>query len=130
MKRRKSILLGAIPLILMTACLHQTVRTTSTVYDGFALGEVWNAALRTLHDLDFSIYALDNHAGFIGAEGPMPIFHELPPRLSVFISRRYGTVYVDCKVIQPDQLVDVFGYGRKTAHLFYRTLNRNLHRSD
>jgi len=130
MKRRRIILLGAIPLLLMTACLQQTVRTTSTVYDGFTLNEVWRAALRTLHDLDFSIYALDNQAGFIGAEGPMHIFHEIPPRLSIFIARRYDRVYVDCKVIQPEQVVDVFRYGRKTAHSFYQTLNRNLHRSD
>jgi len=130
MKRREIILLAAIILLLMTACVHQTVRTTSTVYDGFTLNEVWRASLRTLHDLDFSIYALDNKVGFIGAEGPMHIFHELPPRLSIFITRRYNRVYVDCKVIQPEQVVDVFRYGRKTAHIFYQRLNRNLHRSD
>ena len=117
-----------LPILMLAGCMHQRINVRSLSFEGLSYHQIWNAALRAVHDIDFVIYAVDERAGFIGAEGGRQIYQDVPPRLSIFITEDYGRVYVDCKVHQPEQLIDFFGYGRRTVRHFFAALNMNLHR--
>jgi hypothetical protein len=115
--------------LLLTSCIRPPVYSSSTEFDRFSFDEVWTASLHALHDMDFIPYAFDREAGFISAEmGHLIILHDLPPQISLVISREYGKTYVDCKVTQIDQYVDVFGLNKKITRNFYSALHDRLRR--
>jgi hypothetical protein len=116
-------------MLLLSSCIRPPVYTSSTEFDRFSYDEVWSASLRALHDIDFIPYALDRRAGIISAEmGHMILFADVPPQISLAISAEYGKTYVDCKVRQIDQYVDVFGLTKKITRNFYAALHDRLRR--
>jgi hypothetical protein len=114
----------------LVSCIQQTVNTTTTYWDNYSVEEVWIAAIRAVNDIDFTIDSLDKDAGFIGAESGTHIGQEVPPRLSIMIQKSKGRVFVDCKVLQKEQFIDLFGHGRKISQRFLVALNKNLNMND
>lgn len=114
--------------LLLSACIQQTVRHEVAFYEDFYSDDIWQAAIRAVNDIDFTIYSMDRASGFIGAESGKHIGQDAPPRLSIIISESRGRIYVDCKVLQKEQYVDLLGHGRRIARNFMTALNHNLHR--
>lgn len=109
------------------SCINQTVRTESTFLDGYTYDEVWEASIRAVNDIDFTIDGMDAEAGFIGAEsGPHILSGDAPMRLSIMIRQSSGRVSLNCRVLQKELIVDVFGVGKKIVRDFFSALNRNL----
>jgi hypothetical protein len=89
--------------------------------------EVWDASIAAVNDIEFTIDSIDRDAGFIGAEsGSYVLGGDVPPRLSIMIREFAGSVSVECKVLQKEQLIDVFGIGKKIAREFMIALKQNL----
>lgn len=112
----------------LVSCIRQTVNTQSTFLDHHDFDEVWRASIRAVNDIGFTVDSMDKAAGFIGAESGTHIGQDVPPRLSIMITEIRGRVYVDCKVLQKEQFVDVFGHGKRTIRRFMTALNLNLNR--
>ncbi|MFC2157832.1 hypothetical protein ACFLT9_08350 [Acidobacteriota bacterium] len=129
MRNKAKAIAFIIPLILLSACIRQTVNIKTSVFDGYSYMEVWRASIRAVNDIDYTVYSTDRDSGFIGAESGPYVFQELPPRLSIMIHDDIGRVYVECKIVQMDQFIDVFGYGKKTVRRFMRSLNEHLRRA-
>jgi len=107
-------------------CIRQTINTESMFLDSYSFDEVWIASVRAVNDIGFTVDSLDKDAGFIGAESGTHIGQDVPPRLSIMITEVRGRVYVDCKVLQKEQYIDIFGHGQRTIRKFMEALNMNL----
>jgi len=114
--------------LLLSACIQQTVRHEVAFYEEFYYDDIWQAAIHSINDIGFTIYSMDRASGFISAESGKHIGQEAPPRLSIIISESRGRIYVDCKVLQKEQYIDLFGHGRRIVRNFMSALNHNLHR--
>ena len=116
--------------ILVLACVScaiQTVKTETRLFQDRNFDEVWDASIAAVNDIEFTIDSLDRQTGFIGAEsGRYVLGGDAPPRLSIMIREFDNSVSVDCKVLQKEQLVDLFGIGKKIVREFMTALNRNL----
>jgi hypothetical protein len=128
--KRKEIVMKKFLILMMilgfVACRKQTVHHTSTYLDGHSFQEVWDASIQAVYDIDFTVDSVDRATGFISAEcGPL-IMQEIPPRLTVLISRNRGRVFVECRMLQKDQFIDVFGHGKRTIRRFFAALNMHL----
>jgi hypothetical protein len=111
------------------SCINQTVKTESTFLEGRSYEEVWEASIRAVNDIDFTIDSMDKLSGFIGAESGQHILGgDAPPRLSIMIKEYGESVNVDCRVLQKEQFVDLFGVGKKIVRDFWMALNQNLNR--
>lgn len=119
-------LLMILLVLALVCCVNQTVRTGATFLDDHTFDEVWAASIKAVNDIDFTIDSVDIEAGFIGAESGRHIGQDAPPRLSIMITEARGRVYVDCKVLQKEQYIDIFGHGKKTIRKFMTALNMNL----
>jgi hypothetical protein len=108
------------------SCIEQVVRTEATLLTGYSFEEVWNAAVRAVNDIDFTIDSMDRDAGFIGAEAGPHVLQEVPPRLSILIRETGSDISLDCRVLQKEQYIDLFGIGKKTVNKFMTALNMNL----
>jgi hypothetical protein len=118
-----------LPLLLVAcvSCAIQTVQTDTNYWRNRTFDEVWEASVEAVNDIEFTIDSLDREAGFIGAEsGRYVLGGDAPPRLSIMIREFDNSVSVDCKVLQKEQLVDLFGIGKKIVREFMTALNRNL----
>ena len=113
----------------MGACIRQTVHHTSTFIDGHSYQAVWAASIRSVHDIAFTVDSVDKGAGFISAESGTHIGQEVAPRLSILISQSRGRVFVECRMLQKEQFVDLFGHGKRTVNRFMQALNANLNHS-
>ncbi|UCC40144.1 MAG: hypothetical protein JSV96_01415 [Candidatus Aminicenantes bacterium] len=120
------VILLILMLLALVSCIQQTVKTESRFLDDYTFEEVWKASIRAVNDIEFTIDSLDKDAGFIGAESGPHIGQDAPPRLSIMITEARGRVYVNCKVLQKEEFIDVFGHGRRTIRKFMVALNRNL----
>ena len=117
----------AVMILACLSCINQTVRTESTFLDGYTYEEVWEASISAVNDIDFTIDGMDMDAGFIGAEsGPHILSGDAPTRLSIMIREAGERVSLDCRVLQKEQFVDVFGVGKKIVRDFLIALNQNL----
>lgn len=128
MKKILLVMLVVVLVLAFVSCIRQTVRMDSRFLDDYSFEEVWSASIRAVNDIDFTIDSMDKEAGFIGAESGTHIGQEAPPRLSIMITESRGRVYLNCKVLQKEQFVDIFGHGRRTIRKFMTALNRNLSR--
>lgn len=128
MKKYLTIYLTIQLTLLLSACIQQSVRHEAVFYEDFYYDDIWQAAIRAVNDIDFTIYSMDRASGFIGAESGKHIGQEAPPRLSILISESRGRIYVDCKVLQKEQYLDILGHGRRIVRSFMTALNHNLHR--
>lgn len=117
------------PILFLAGCHRQTINMGTAAFDGYSYRDVWRASLRAVNDIEYTVYAMDRDAGFIGAECGPYVLQELPPRLSIMIHNDYGRIFVECKVLQMDSYIDILGYGKKTVRRFMRSLNEHLHRA-
>lgn len=118
-----------LPLLILAcmSCAIQTVKTETSYWRNRTFDEVWDASIEAVNDIEFTIDSLDREAGFIGAEsGRYVLGGDAPPRLSIMIREFDDSVSVDCKVLQKEQLVDIFGIGKKIVREFMIALNQNL----
>ena len=118
-----------LPLLLLAcmSCAIQTVKTETSYWRNWTFDEVWEASIAAVNDISFTIDSIDREAGFIGAEsGRYVLGGDAPPRLSIMIRDFGDSVSVDCKVLQKEQLVDIFGIGKKIVREFMMALSLNL----
>ncbi|MFA9455018.1 MAG: hypothetical protein ACERK6_14020 [Candidatus Aminicenantaceae bacterium] len=108
------------------ACIRQTVHHTSTYLDGHSFAEVWGASIKAVYDIDFTVDSMDQEAGFISAESGTHVLQEVPPRLTVMIIDNRGKVFVECRLLQKEQFIDILGHGKRTTRRFLTALNVNL----
>jgi len=100
-----------------------------TFYENFTYDEVWDASVKAVDDIDFTIDSIDREIGFIAAERGRHTLQNAPPRLSIMIENMGDRISVRCRILQKEQYIDIFGFGRKTIKEFMIALNLNLHRS-
>ena len=112
----------------LVSCVKQTIKQEATFLENHTFEEVWNASIKAINDIKFVVDSMDKDAGFIAADRGRHLFEKAPPRLSVMIKEVGGKVYVDCKVLQKNQYIDLGGTGRKTVRNFMIALNQNLNR--
>jgi hypothetical protein len=109
------------------SCAIQTVKTETSYWRNWTFDEVWEASIAAVNDISFTIDSIDKEAGFIGAEsGRYVLGGDAPPRLSIMVKDFGDSVSVDCKVLQKEQLVDIFGIGKKIVREFMMALSQNL----
>jgi hypothetical protein len=118
----------ALAVLALSSCIRQTIHIESSFFDRYTFEEVWAAAVKSVNDINFTVDSMDKEAGFISAESGSHIGQEVPPRLSIMIDESRGRVFVNCKVLQKEQFVDVFGHGQRTVRKFFAALNMNLNR--
>jgi len=117
----------ALLVLASVSCAIQTVKTETNYWRNRTFDEVWEASIAAVNDIEFTIDSMDRETGFIGAEsGRYILGGDAPPRLSIMIREFDNNVMVDCKVLQKEQLVDVFGIGKKIMREFMFALNQNL----
>ena len=115
--------------LVLVSCVKQTIKQETTFLENHTFEEVWNASIKAINDIEFTVDSMDKEAGFIAAErGRRAIVENAPPRLSVMIKEVGGKVYVDCKVLQKNQVIDIGGAGKKAVRNFIIALNQNLNR--
>ncbi len=115
--------------LVLVSCVKQTIKQETTFLENHTFEEVWNASIKAINDIEFTVDSMDKEAGFIAAErGKKAFLEKAPPRLSVMIKEVGGKVYVDCKVLQKDQFIDLGGTGKKAVRNFMIALNQNLNR--
>jgi hypothetical protein len=125
MKRLMLVLL----VLLSASCIKQTINHDVTFVENHTFGDVWDASIKALYDIEFTVDSMDKEAGFISAErGRHILLQEAPPRLSIKIEEMGDKVKVDCRVLQKEQLIDIMGHGRKTIRDFMIALNLHLNR--
>ena len=127
MKKFLLVLLLALLVLLFLSCTKQIINQDMTFLDNHTFDEVWEASIKAVNDIDFTIDSVDKAAGFISAESGMRAFESSPPRLSIMIKEMDGKIRVDCKVLQKEH-IDLAGHGRKTVRNFMTALNMNLNR--
>jgi hypothetical protein len=113
-------------LISATACVQQTVHQRSTFLDNHSFDAVWDATLKAVYDIKFTVDSVDRESGFISALRGQDVLQHAPPRLSILISDMDGKVLVDCKVLQQEQYIDILGHGKRTIRNLINALNANL----
>jgi len=109
------------------SCTQQIIHQDSTFLDNHSFEEVWEASVRAVEDIDFTIDSMDKETGFISAESGTRVFESEPPRLSIMIKRMDSRVSVDCRVLQKE-FIDLGGHGKRTVRSFMAALNMNLNR--
>ena len=117
-----------IMILLCASCIQQTVRQERLFYEDFQFEDIWSASIRAVHEIGFTVYSTDKAAGFIGAESGKHIGQDAPPRISIMITETERRIYVDCRVLQKEQFIDLFGHGKRIARNFMKSLNMNLNR--
>lgn len=128
MKQLRQGLLCVLLLMGATACIRQTVHHGTRYLDHHSFHEVWRASIQAVNEIGFTVHSLDKSAGFIGAESGPHIGQEAPPRLAIMISDVRGRVFVECRILQKEQYIDIFGHGRRTIRNFMTALNYSLNR--
>ncbi|MGB2763093.1 MAG: hypothetical protein WBC02_08440 [Candidatus Aminicenantaceae bacterium] len=126
MKKILTILLVLLVLLLVT-CTQQIIKQEMTFLENNTFDEVWEASIKAVNDIEFTIDSLDKDAGFIAAESGRQVGQKDPPRMAIMIKKVGGKVSVDCKVLQKE-FVDIFGHGKKAVRKFMTALNLNLNR--
>jgi hypothetical protein len=109
------------------SCTQQIINQDTTFLDNHTFDEVWEASVRAVRDIDFTIDSMDKATGFISAESGKRVFESEPPRLSIMIKKRDSKVSVDCRVLQKE-FIDLAGHGKRTVRNFMTALNMNLNR--
>lgn len=120
-------MLLALLILPCVSCLNQTVNMETTFLKNRTFDEVWEASIKAVNDIEFTIDSVDKESGFIAAErGRHVLGGDAPPRISVLVKESERSVSVDCKVLQKEQFIDVLGMGKKIIREFMIALNQNL----
>ena len=120
-------LLALLIVLTFLSCTEQIINQDSTFLDNHTFDEVWEASIRAVKDIDFTIDSMDKETGFISAESGKRIFESEPPRISILIKEMDSKVSVDCRVLQKE-FIDLAGHGKRTVRDFMTALNMNLNR--
>jgi len=112
---------------LFVSCTQQIINQDITFLDNHTFDDVWEASIKAVNDIEFTIDSVDRETGFISAESGKRVFESTPPRLSIMIKEFNGRVRVDCKVLQKE-VIDLAGHGKRTVRDFMAALNMNLNR--
>ena len=113
-------------ILLAVSCIKQTINQDVNLLQDYSFDEVWEASIRAVNDIGFTIDSVDKETGFISAESGRHVLQQAPPRMSIMITSSNGKVYVDCKLLQKEQFFDLFGIGRDTVRKFRNALYSNL----
>ncbi len=115
--------------LVLVSCVKQTIKQEATFLENHTFEDVWNASIKAINDIEFTVDSMDKEAGFMGAErGRKAFVEKAPTRLAVMIPEVGGKVYVDCKILKKNQFIDIGGVGKKTVRKFMIALNQNLNR--
>lgn len=116
-------------LIVLTflSCTQQIINQDTTFLDNHTFDEVWEASVRAVRDIDFTVDSMDKATGFISAESGKRVFESESPRLSIMIKKMDSRISVDCRVLQKE-FIDLAGHGKRTVRNFMAALNMNLNR--
>jgi hypothetical protein len=120
-------LMAFVIVLTFLSCTEQIINQDSTFLDNHTFDEVWEASIRAVKDIDFTIDSMDKETGFISAESGKRIFESEPPRISIMIREMDSKVSVDCRVLQKE-FIDLAGHGKRTVRDFMTALNMNLNR--
>ena len=101
--------------LVLVSCVKQTIKQEATFLENHNFEEVWSASIKAINDIKFVVDSMDKDAGFIAADRGRHLFEKAPPRLSVMIKEVGGKVYVDCKVLQKEQYVDIGGTRKRRS---------------
>ena len=112
--------------LVFVACVKQTIKQEATFLENHTFEEVWNASIKAINDIEFTVDSMDKDAGFIAAERGRYVFEKSPPKLSIMIKEIGGKIHVDCKVLKKEQYIDIGGTARKAVRNFMIALNQNL----
>ncbi len=135
-KARGGILIILALLALQSCASFQVKKQATYNYKDMPFEVVWNAALKSLNQMDFEIKdskkekiglpAYSEWKGYILAEGKRNIFTQVAsPQMRVHIKRQGGKVEVSCEATQPKQFMDL-GETKKNIEKFYALLSKNL----
>jgi hypothetical protein len=120
-------MLLALLILPCVSCLNQTVNLETAFLKNRTFDEVWEASIKAVNEIEFTIDSIDKESGFIGAErGRHVLGGDAPPRISILVKENERSVSVDCKVLQKEQFIDVLGMGKKIIREFMIALNQNL----
>ncbi|MFP4081976.1 MAG: hypothetical protein ACLFVG_04365 [Candidatus Aminicenantes bacterium] len=138
MKSKISILIAAS--FLFSSCLAslQVKKQRSSSYENISFSQVWEAALKSVEDMGFTIKeankeeiklpAFSEWKGVISAEGEKNALTQVkPPQLYVTLREKGGRIEVDCQATQPRQMID-YGETKKNLRRFFEYLSQNLSR--
>lgn len=117
----------ALLVLLSVTCTQQIIKQEMSFFENHTFNEVWEASIKAVNDIEFTIDSLDKDVGFIAAEGGRRAGQHAPPRLAIMIKEVGGKISVDFKIFQKDY-IDVFGHSKKTVRKFMTALNLNLNR--
>ena len=113
-------------ILMAVSCIQQTINQDVNLLQDYSFDEVWEASIRAVNDIGFTIDSVDKESGFISAESGQHVLQNAPPRMSIMITSSNGKVYVDCKLLQKEQFFDLFGIGQNTVRKFRNALYSNL----
>ncbi len=82
------LVLGTVTLFLLSCAGSMQVRKEqSTFYQDHSFDEVWNASIKAIRDIGFTIKNMEKESGFIYAEGGRNVWTQNePPQLNVTIT--------------------------------------------
>jgi len=109
------------------SCTEQIINQDMTFLDNHTFDEVWEASIKAVNDIEFTLDSVDKETGFISADSGRRVFERNPPRMSIIIAEMNSKVSVDCKVLQKE-FIDLGGHGMKTVRNIMTALNLNLNR--
>jgi len=95
-------------------------------FEDFSFGEVWDAALRSVGEIDFTVQKRLVESGFIYAQGKKdPDSLYLPPHMNIYVRQESSKISVHCHVVIPG---DPSNYEFSSAYvdLFFTALYKNL----
>ncbi len=95
-------------------------------FEEFTFGQLWEAALRSVVDIDFIVQKRLVKSGFIYAqakENPDSLY--LPPHMNIYVLQKSGAISVHCHVVIPGNSTD-YEVSSGYVDLFFAALYRNL----
>ncbi len=126
MKSKMMVISGLCLILLNCMGSMQVKQEASEFYENYSFDEVWVASLRAIQDIGFTIKNTERDSGLIYAEGGRNVITQNEaPQLNIMIIDTGGKVHVDCRAVQPSQIVD-YGAGKKNINNFLIALNKRL----
>ena len=95
-------------------------------FEDFTFGQIWEAALRSVAEIDFTVQKRLVKSGFIYAqakENPDSLY--LPPHMNIYVRQKSGAISVHCHVVIPGNSAD-YEVSSGYVDLFFTALYRNL----
>lgn len=123
MKRKFSVLLAIVAVLAMIGCggavMHDVQLGTNDAPATVTFDEMWNASIKVGVQQGYQIFNSDKDGGvLILTKGRNVLTQNEPPQLTVIISEVDGTCTIDAQYVQPGQIADLFGTGKKAVKKF------------